>query len=121
MSASYGSKSPSNRRYAQEHEQQPQHQHQSRRKALRDQQEHQMREQHSSFPSSTRGGSGVYQGGGYIQQPHIEVHRGPEVNRGRHSQHRSLSASRGHGNKNNQYHQSAAWVSDNELLVLPYK
>ena len=117
MSGSYGSKSPSSRRYAQDHhESQQQPQHQSRRKPFRDHSDP-MREQHSSFPSSTRGGPG-YQGG-YHQEQHIEFYRGPtDSNRGRQNQYRSLSASRGGtGKNNNQYHQSASWVS---LLFIIY-
>ena len=109
MGGSYGSKSPSSRRYAQDHLESQQPQHQSRRKPYRDHSDP-MREQHSSFPSSTRGGVG-YQGG-YHQEQHIEFYRGLEPNRGRPSQHRSLSASRGTGKNNNQYHQSASWVTD---------
>ena len=109
MGGSYGSKSPSSRRYAQDHQESLQPQHQSRRKPYRDHSDP-MREQHSSFPSSTRGGVG-YQGG-YHQEQHIEFYRGIDGNRGRPSQ-RSLSASRGIGKNNNQYHQSASWVCNN--------
>ena len=119
INASYGSKSPSSRRYErQDHEQQQQQplQHQSRRKHAREiQQFDQMREHPPSFPSSSR--SGGYQGGGgYHQEQHIEIRvpdptqRVPDISRGRNNHHRSLSASRGIGKQNNQYHQSSSWV-----------
>ena len=118
INASYGSKSPSSRRYErQDHEQQQQPlQHQSRRKHAREiQQFDQMREHPPSFPSSSR--SGGYQGGGgYHQEQHIEIRvpdptqRVPDISRGRNNHHRSLSASRGIGKQNNQYHQSSSWV-----------
>ena len=107
MGSNYGSKSPSNRRYGPDHEQHHQTQHQSRRKKLGDQQEYQFREHHSSYPSSSRNTN--FQGG-YLSEQQVEMHRLPEGVRGRHSQHRSLSATRGAGNKSNHYHQSASWV-----------
>lgn len=75
---------------------------------MRDQQ-HQIRD-HASLISGARGGG--YQGG-YHREQQIEVHRAPDGSRGRHHvQPRSLSANRGSGNKNNQYHHSASWVSN---------
>ena len=105
ITGGYGSKSPSSGRYGNSHEQQQQHQ--SRRKPVRDQQ-HQMRD-HASLSSGPRGGGYP---GGYHREQQIEVHRAPEGNRGRHIQPRSLSATRGSGGKNNQYHHSASWVSN---------
>ena len=113
MSGSYGSKSPSNRRYDRHDHEQQQSQHQSRRKHVRESQQlDQMREHHSSFPSSSR--NVPYQAGGaYHQEQHIEIHRAPDLSRGRTNHHRSLSATRGSGNKNNQYHHAASWVRTN--------
>ena len=107
MAQNFGSKSPSSRRYAQDYHDPQQPQHQSRRKPFRDHSDP-IREQHSSFPTSTRGGPGYH--GGYLQEHHIDFYRGPDSNRGRPNQYRSLSASRGAGKNNNQYHQSTSWV-----------
>ena len=64
---------------------------------------------HTSLSSGGRGGG--YQGE-YHREQQIDVHRAPDGSRGRHVHPRSLSASRGIGNKNNNYHHSASWVNN---------